>query len=149
MAENNENKKQNGVLAIFTKEYKYEGLILLTLSLIAIVLGVMVLIGVGTDGTSGLTVNPEVWLIGKYPAAFAWILVILGVVSMLLALWPYYKPSLYELRRVAWPTKGTMLQNSLTVFAFIIVMALFFLLSDIILGYVVDLFELLATKLPL
>ncbi len=36
MAEKNENlKKENKILTIFTKEYKYEGIILLFLSLIA------------------------------------------------------------------------------------------------------------------
>ncbi|MDD4000327.1 MAG: hypothetical protein PHX62_05485, partial [Bacilli bacterium] len=87
-------KNKSGALAIFTKEYKYEGLILLFLSVIAIVLGAMVLIGESTSGTGGLTINESVFLIGDYPKAFAWILIILGVMSMLLAIWPYYKPSI-------------------------------------------------------
>ena len=147
MVDKKENKKENGIISIFTKEYKYEGLILLVFSLIGIVLGAMVLIGYYSGWKSGLYVREDVWLIGRYPSAFAWILVILGVTSLLLSVWPFFKPSIFELRRVSWISKGDLLQNTLTVFAFVLIMALFFLLSDIILGYVVDLFKLLATKI--
>lgn len=141
--ENTENK----VLSIFVKEYKYEGLVLLVLALIAIVLGVMVLIGESTDGTSGLTINPNVFLIGSYPVAFAWILVILGAFSLLIAVWPFYKPSVYEVKRVSWTSRGDLLRNTGIVFAFILIMAIFFVLADFAYGYLVDLFELIASKL--
>ncbi|HHX00342.1 MAG TPA: hypothetical protein GX740_03455, partial [Acholeplasmataceae bacterium] len=45
MAKERNTKSENSILSIFTKEYKYEGLLLLFLSLIAILLGSMVLIG--------------------------------------------------------------------------------------------------------
>lgn len=76
MAEKKE-KNNNGVISIFTKEYKYEGIILLALSLIALVLGTMVLIGETSSGASGLVINEDIFLIGDYPEAFAWILIIL------------------------------------------------------------------------
>jgi preprotein translocase SecE subunit len=136
-----EKQKSSGALAIFTKEYKYEGLILLFLSIVAIVLGAMVLIGESSTGSGGLTINKDVFLIGDYPKAFAWILIILGVMSMVLAIWPFLKPSISELKRVSWASKGTLFQNTATVFAFILIMALFFLLSDFLLGYVLQLFE--------
>lgn len=141
--ENTENK----VLSIFVKEYKYEGLVLLVLALIAIVLGVMVLIGESSGGTSGLTINPNVFLIGSYPVAFAWILVILGAFSLLIAVWPFYKPSIYEVKRISWTSRGELLKNTGIVFAFILIMALFFILADFAYGYLVDLFNLIANKL--
>ncbi|MGB3996916.1 MAG: preprotein translocase subunit SecE [Bacilli bacterium] len=143
MAEKKE--KTNSILSIFAKEYKYEGLILLFLSLLAIVLGAMVLIGETSGGTSGLTINEEVFLIGDYPRAFAWILIILGVMSLILSIWPYFKPSIGEVKRVSWPTRGTVFQNTATVFAFVLIMALFFLLSDYILGFVLKFFKWLSS----
>ncbi|HHZ18498.1 MAG TPA: preprotein translocase subunit SecE [Acholeplasmataceae bacterium] len=143
MAEKKE--KTNSILAIFAKEYKYEGLILLFLSLLAIVLGAMVLIGESSGGTSGLTINEDVFLIGDYPKAFAWILIILGVMSLILSIWPYFKPSIGEVKRVSWPTRGTVFQNTATVFAFVLIMALFFLLSDFLLGYLLKFFDWLST----
>lgn len=144
MAENN--KKENKILSIFVKEYKYEGLVLLGLALVAIVLGIMVLVGEYSNGANGLTVNPNVFLIGTYPTAFAWVLVILGVFSAIVAVWPIYKPSIFELKRVSWTKKGDILKNSLTVFGFIVVMATFFLVADIAFGYLVEFFHFLSSK---
>lgn len=140
-------QKENKVLSIFVKEYKYEGLVLLALALIAIVLGVMVLIGESTSGSSGLVINDNVFLIGTYPVAFAWILVILGAFSLLIAVWPFYKPSIYEVKRVDWTNRGELLRNTGVVFAFILIMAIFFVIADFAYGYLVDLFELIADKL--
>ena len=146
MAEKKE-KNNNGILSIFTKEYKYEGIILLALSLIALVLGTMVLIGETSQGSSGLVINKDIFLIGDYPKAFAWILIILGAVSLVLAAWPFYKPSISEIKRVSWPNRGTLLKNTATVFAFILVLSIFFIFSDWIFGYVVELFGWLSNKL--
>lgn len=142
-----ENKKSNGILSIFTKEYKYEGIILLFLSLVALVLGTMVLIGINSEGSSGLVINENVFLIGDYPAAFAWILVVLGAVSLLLAIVPFFKPSISEMKRISWSTRATLLKNTAIVFAFILIMAIFFILSDWIFSYVVDLFKWIGLKL--
>lgn len=142
-----ENKKSNGILSIFTKEYKYEGIILLFLSLVALVLGTMVLIGINSEGSSGLVINENVFLIGDYPAAFAWILVVLGAVSLLLAIVPFFKPSISEVKRISWSTRATLLKNTAIVFAFILIMAIFFILSDWIFSYVVDLFKWIGLKL--
>ncbi|HEY8444539.1 MAG TPA: preprotein translocase subunit SecE [Bacilli bacterium] len=116
-------KKQNRLLAVFSKEYKHEGLVLLILALIAIVLGVMLILGI-------LTIPTEVFFLGDYQRPFAWVLLGLGVVSLILAVLPYYKPSVEEIKRVTWPTKGTMISNSLTVFLFTLILALFFALID-------------------
>lgn len=148
MAEKKENvKKENKILTIFTKEYKYEGIILLFLSLIALVLGTLVLMGISSDGESGLVINENVFLIGDYPSAFAWILIVLGAVSLVLAVWPFYKPSIAEAKRITWSTKGQLLKNTAIVFAFILIMSIFFIFSDWIFGYVVKLFELIGNKL--
>ena len=126
MAEKNENlKKENKILTIFTKEYKYEGIILLFLSLIALVLGTLVLMGISSEGNSGLVINENVFLIGDYPSAFAWILIVLGAVSLILAVWPFYKPSIAEAKRISWSTKGQLLKNTAIVFAFILSMSIF------------------------
>ena len=82
-------KKKNSALSIFSKEYKYEGLILLVLAVIAIVLGSLVLVGEYSSGDSGLIVNEDIWLIGAYPALVAWILVGLGVIGVSLSVWPF------------------------------------------------------------
>ena len=146
MAEKVEKKKENRILSIFTKEYKYEGLILLFLAIISIVLGVLVLQGITSEGSEGLVINENVFLIGDYPQAFAWVLIVLGAVSFILAVWPFYKPSISEAKRITWPTRGDLLKNTAIVFAFILIMSLFFIFSDWVFGYVVKLFIWLGSK---
>ena len=123
LATNKPEKKQSRLMAVFAKEYKHEGLILFVLALIAIVLGVMLLVDI-------LTIPSDVFLLGDYPKPFAWTLLGLGVISLILAVWPFYKPSIEEIKRVSWPTKGTMISNSLTVFLFTLILAVFFALID-------------------
>lgn len=149
MAKEKQQTKENGILSIFTKEYKYEGLLLLFLSLVAILLGTMVIMGENSATGLPLTINKEVFLIGEYPKVFAWILIILGAMSLILAVWPFLRPSVAELKRVSWPKKGELIQNTATVFAFIVIVAAFFLLSDYLLGFLLRFFEWLAGKMPL
>lgn len=118
-------KKQSRLASVFTKEYKHEWLILLILSLIAIVLGVIFL-----NNEFGLSLE-SIYLIGDYPKVFAWILIVLGVLSLLLSIWPYYKPSIDELKRVTWPKRGELLRNSITVLLFSLIMSSFFALADL------------------
>jgi len=116
-------KTSSRLKSVFTKEYKHESLILLLLALVAIVLGVTLLRGI-------LVIPSSVFLLGDYPMVFSWILLGLGIISLLLAIWPFYKPSIEEVKRVSWPTKGTMVTNTLTVFLFTLILSLFFALID-------------------
>ncbi|MFA6627080.1 MAG: preprotein translocase subunit SecE [Bacilli bacterium] len=128
-----EEKKPNRLVTVFTKEYKHESLILLFLALVSIILGSLFLSGdLSADG---------VFLIGDYPKVFAWILISLGGLSVLLAIWPYYKPSFEEVRRVTWPTKGIIIQNSLTALLFSLIMAFFFAIADNLVQLLLDVFR--------
>ena len=100
--EKKEYEKKSKLVEVFTKDYKYEGLILLILALVAITLGCLITSGV-------MTIPADVFLIGEYPKVFAWILIVLGAFSLVLSIWPYYKPSIYEVKRITWPTKKTLL----------------------------------------
>lgn len=136
--------KKKSVLSLLSKEYKYEGLLLLVLSVITILLGVMILIGVSTEGESGLVVNENFYFIGEYPSAFAWILIVLGVVAFLLAIWPYYKPSIKEMKKITWPSKKTMIENTVATLVYVLIVALLFVGYDVVLNKVVELFQWLA-----
>ena len=124
--QNNENKakpKKNRLAEVFMKDYRFEGLILLILAVVAIVLGVLILVNT-------LTIDASIPVLGDYPKVFAWILVGLGVVSLGLAVWPFYKPSVEEVKRVTWPTGKQFLYDSLIVLLFIAVLALFYTAID-------------------
>ena len=126
VVQNNETKakpKKNRLAEVFMKDYRFEGLILLILAIVAIVLGVLILVGT-------LTIDANIPVLGDYPKVFAWILVGLGVVSLGLAVWPFYKPSVDEVKRVTWPTAKQFLYDSMVVLLFIAVLALFYTAID-------------------
>lgn len=137
-------EKKKSVLNLLGKEYKYEGVLLLVLGIIVTVLGVLVHLGVTTKGSEGLVINENFYFIGEYPKLFAWILIILGALAIILAIYPYYKPSIKEMKRITWPSKKEMISNTLIVLAFVVIVALLFLGFDAILNQVVKLFKWLA-----
>ena len=140
----NENKstekvRKNRLVEVFTKDYKYEGLVLLILAIIAIVFGVLLLANI----KAGSNFIAGAFLIGESDTTskiFAWILIVLGAFSLALSIWPYYKPSFYEIRRVTWPTKKVMITNCLDVLVYSVSFALFFFLVDILFAFIIKLF---------
>ncbi len=112
-------QKKNRLVEIFTKDYKYEGIVLLVLSIVAIIVGVSI-----------LSITQPVFF-NITGTTLGWLLIVLGAISLLLSIWPYYKPSVYEVKRVSWPNKKTMLENVLSVFIFTIIFVLFFFGIDL------------------
>lgn len=142
MAENKvvEHKnKTNRLVEVFTKDYKYEGLILLILAIISLVLGILVEVNIqagGTPSDPGLcipeakSITDGVFLISYFRDLFAWLLIGLGAFAIILSVWPYYKPSVYEMKRISWPNQKTMLENTLCTFIFVLIFVAFFTLVD-------------------
>lgn len=126
MADQKEKAKKSRLAEVFTKDYKYEGLVLLVLAIIAIILGAWFLVQCynGTNPFEGA------FFLDEYPLVFSWLLTGLGTVSLLLSVWPYYKPSIYEVKRITWPTQKEMLENTITTFVFSLIFVFFFLLVD-------------------
>ena len=108
-------EKKNRVLQAIYHEWKYENLILVVLALFALELGVLLL-------TGDLTISSNAFLIGPYWKVFAWILVGLGAVSMLLAVSSFYRPSFAEVKHVSGLKKKEFFVNVVTVFVFILVL---------------------------
>lgn len=124
-------EKKSRVLEILSKEYKYENIVLMFLAVFAIVLGALILNGTLTIG--------KVFLIGSYPKVFAWLLVALGTISLLLVVWPFYKPSLLEFKRISFLKKKEFFQNVLQVFIFVVILSAVFLLYDLVIKALIDL----------
>lgn len=129
-------KKQakKGTMSVLSKEYKYENLILAFLAVFAIVLGALIV-----NGT--LVIGKDYFLIGSYPKVFAWVLVGLGVISLLLVALPFYKPSFDEAKHIKGLKKSEFLVNIVRVLIFIFILAGFFFLCDLALDPLMDLFK--------
>ena len=120
-------KKQNRVIQFLSKEYKYENLILAILAIFAIVLGALIV-------ADTLKVDEEFFLIGGFPKVFAWILVSLGAVSLLLVLSPFYRPSIAELRHVTGLKRSEFISNVIVVLLFVFFLVRVFILYDLGIG---------------
>ena len=109
-----EKEKKNRVIQAISHEWKYENLILVVLALFALELGVLLL-------TGDLTISSTAFLIGPYWKVFAWILVGLGVIALLLAVASFYRPSIAEIKHVTGLKRKEFIVNVFTVFIFILV----------------------------
>lgn len=123
--------KRNRILDILSKEYKYENIVLMFLAIFAIVFGALII--------NGTVPIDRVFLIGSYPKVFAWILVALGSVSLLLVVWPFYKPSLLEFKRISFLKKKEFFVHILEVFIFVLIISVVFLLYDAGIKALIDL----------
>ena len=127
-----ENKK-NRVMDVLFTEHKWENLILAILAVFAIELGVLLLT------KNYLTIPADAFLIGKYWKVFSWILIVLGAVSLILSVSSFYIPSFAEIKNITGPKKKEFFANVLQVFVFSVVLALFFLLCDLVIESIMKL----------
>lgn len=127
-------EKKNRVLQAIQHEWKYENLILVILALFAIELGVLLL-------TGDLTIASTAFLIGPYWKVFAWILVVLGALSMLLAVSSFYRPSFAEIKHVTGLNKHDFLANVVIVVIFSAILAVVFIAYDSVIELIVNLFK--------
>lgn len=134
MSEQKNVKNNKGVMSFLSKEYKYENLIMVFFALFAIVMGALIL-------TGALVIDKNFFLIGSYPKVAAWILVGLGVVTLLLVLYPFYKPSFDEAKHIKGLKRSEFLINIVRVLVFIIILALVFFLYDLALDFFMQLFN--------
>jgi preprotein translocase subunit SecE len=128
MAKKAEIKKQNKAMEILTKEYPFEKTLLAILGLMVIVVGVYVLEDRYVhfnDDVFGIL--DEQWKI----SIFAWFVIVIGAGAFLLAIWPFFVPSISEMKKVSWPTRNVMINHTLRVFGFILFLALFFLVLEL------------------
>lgn len=129
MAKNHvEEPKTNKIIEILKTEYPFERILLGVLGAFVLVLGVYLV-----EGTV-LTIRLTNWWIFNTElkrTIFAIFVILIGSGSLILALWPFFLPSLAEMKKVTWPNRSTILNHSARVFGFIIVLSVFFVLADL------------------
>lgn len=136
MAENvkieKKEEKKNRVVEFILSEHKLENYLLLFLGIFAIELGVIILRGLADTSKALLIIPDTAWLIGGAVKTkiFSWILVALGVISIILVATSFYRPSFDEIRNIKGLKKKEFFWNVVKVICFSVVLALFFVLAD-------------------
>ncbi|MCK5761836.1 MAG: preprotein translocase subunit SecE [Candidatus Izimaplasma sp.] len=128
MAKKTEEIKKNKVLEILKKEYPFEKILLGVLGAIVVILGIYLV-----EGTV-LEIRYTDWWIFNSPlkvTIFSIFVIVIGVISFLLSIWPFFVPSFGEMKKVSWPNKVVISNHSARVFGFIFVIGMFFVAIDL------------------
>jgi preprotein translocase subunit SecE len=127
MAKKVEEAKKNKVIEILRKEYPFEKILLGILGAIVIVLGVYLI-----EGTVIEIKYTDLWIFNSSLkiTIFSIFVVVVGAVSFVLAIWPFFVPSFSEMKKVVWPNKKMIINHSARVFGFMIVIGMFFVIID-------------------
>ena len=125
-------KKGSKLLELLKKESRWENYFLLVISLIAMAMSIMIL-------TGDLVPYEKFPLIGEYPKVFAIILLVISVLGLLIVITPFAQSIYPELKKITWSDGKTFIDNTVKVFIFIIVLALFFFFSEVVITEVIKL----------
>ena len=124
-------EKPNRIAQFLNTEYKFENFLLVALSLFAIVFGVLIL-------QDTFSIPADAFLVGQYGDVFAWVLIVLGVISLLLWAIPFYRPSVSEIKHIKGLKRREFFGNVLKVIVFTIVLALIFFVFDLLIEVVIS-----------
>ena len=126
--------KPNRIAQFLNTEYKFENFLLVALSLFAIVFGVLIL-------QDTFSIPADAFLVGQYGDVFAWVLIVLGVISLLLWAIPFYRPSVSEIKHIKGLKRREFFGNVLKVVVFTIVLALIFFVFDLLIEVIISWLE--------
>ena len=116
-------EKRSRILEYLSETHKWENYVFLGFAVIVLVLGCLILTGT-------LVVKDNIWLIGDYPEAFAWVLVGISGLFTIYGLVPFFQPAVPEFKKVSWLPFKKFVANSLRVILFLVIFASLFLLYD-------------------
>jgi len=129
MADRIKKEQKSKVMDILKKDYPFEKFLLGALGLFVLIMGVYLL-----QGDIIRINNTDLWIFDNATKIkiFEIFVVVLGAVAFLLAVYPFFVPSISEMKKVSWPTGKIIANHSARVFGFIIFLSLTFMLYDFV-----------------
>ena len=127
----------NRILKILTTEYPIDRVLVVIMGLLVTVVGYYLVSGHTYPGSNTVVLqitNTDAWwsswIFGSDIgiAIFSWFIIVMGVGALGLGLYPYFKPSFKEMKRVTWPNGSIIKNHSLRVFGFILFLVAAFIL---------------------
>ena len=127
MAKKVEEVKKNKIIEIMQKEYPVEKLLLGVLGAVVLILGIYLI-----EGRVLEIRYTDLWIFNSATKIliFSIFVVLIGAVAFILAVYPFFVPSIAEMKKVSWPTRSVIANHSMRVFGFILLIAFFFVLID-------------------
>ncbi len=119
--------RKSRILEVLSTDYKWETYLYIFVSLVLIEIGCLILNDV-------ISFKDSVPIVGTYPTAFAILIVVIGSLSLIYALYPFLKMAFPEIKKTEWPTWMLFLGNTARTFVFLILFTLIYLMFDIIIS---------------
>jgi len=131
-------EKGNKVLKILTTEYPIDRILVVIMGLLVTVVGYYLVSQHQTPaGQVYLQITNTTswytkWIFGSDTGIliFSIFILVMGVGALALGLYPYFKPSVKEMKRVTWPNGSIIKNHSLRVFGFILFLMAVFVLYN-------------------
>ena len=117
--------KRNKLLEVLSQDYKIENILLALIAIVAMAFSVMIL-------SDKLNIKDNYPLIGAYPKVFAVILLCVAILGLLVVLWPFFEPSIGEVRKITWARPKELYEDLFRVIVFMIFFIFVLLFFDII-----------------
>ena len=136
-------QKGNRVLEILTTEYPIDRVLVVIMGLLVTVVGYYLVSGDSFLQITNTDAWYTKWIFGTDTGIiiFSWFILLMGVGALVLGLYPYFKPSVKEMKRVTWPNGNVIKNHSLRVFGFILFLMLVFILYETGLNPLFDLIK--------
>lgn len=122
-------EEKSKLLEVLTTEYKWENLLLGLLATISAGLAMMII-----GGNSLLQINSDFPILGQEPygTIFSWVLLVVSVFGLVLVIYPFFLPSLPELKKIIWPTRSKFLDNAARTLLFLFIITFVILIYNIL-----------------
>lgn len=117
--------KRNKLIEVLSQDYRAENILLALIAIIAMAFSIMILAGT-------LNIKDNYPLLGAYPKVFAIILLVISALGLLVVLWPFYEPSIGEIKRITWAKPRELYQDLFRVIVFMAFFVFILLFFDII-----------------
>lgn len=138
-------QKGNRVLQILTTEYPIDRVLVVIMGLLVTVVGYYLVSGDPYLQITNTDAWWSSWIFGTDTGIliFSIFILIMGVGALGLGLYPYFKPSFKEMRKVTWPSGSVIRNHSLRVFGFILFLVAAFIIFGAALNPLFDWFDTL------
>lgn len=120
-------EEKSKLIDVLKNDYRWENLLLGLVAIFATALSVMII-------NKSLTISPDFPVLGQGSNGliFAWILLVISVLGIILVIFPYIYASLPEVKRISWSHGKEYLDNTIRTFIFVISLTLVLFLFDVL-----------------
>lgn len=118
-------EEKSKLMEVLTTEYKWENLLLGFLAIASAALAAMII-----NETLKIDASFPILGTGNNGVIFAWFLLVISLIGLLLVLFPFFAAAFPELRKIAWPTRRKFIENSAKTLVYLVILTLILFLFD-------------------